>query len=124
MFEFNFTYLDVSIQEDDFNGFLVKKKGILFSVVNQKLSSKKKMWIFFCRVCLLVQDAYRMFSEGHSEGAILKDQQLEGKSCSLMGMKVLQKATRGRWGPSVIAAMTGSLISDLFLSFKDNKPGS
>ncbi|XP_026372290.2 DNA repair-scaffolding protein isoform X3 [Ursus arctos] len=48
------------------------------------------------RVCLLVQDAYGMFSEVHSEGAILKDQQLEGKSCSLMGMKVLQKATRGR----------------------------
>uniref|UniRef100_A0A452R5T4 DUF4503 domain-containing protein n=1 Tax=Ursus americanus TaxID=9643 RepID=A0A452R5T4_URSAM len=47
-------------------------------------------------VCLLVQDAYGMFSEVHSEGAILKDQQLEGKSCSLMGMKVLQKATRGR----------------------------
>ncbi|XP_034506026.1 DNA repair-scaffolding protein isoform X4 [Ailuropoda melanoleuca] len=50
----------------------------------------------FFRVCLLVQDAYGMFSEVHSEGAILKDQQLEGKSCSLMGMKVLQKATRGR----------------------------
>ncbi|XP_030884871.1 DNA repair-scaffolding protein isoform X2 [Leptonychotes weddellii] len=48
------------------------------------------------RVCLLVQDAYGMFSEVHSEGTILKDQQLEGKSCSLMGMKVLQKATRGR----------------------------
>ncbi|XP_040343773.1 DNA repair-scaffolding protein [Herpailurus yagouaroundi] len=48
------------------------------------------------RVCLLVQDAYGMFSEVYSEGAILKDQQLEGKSCSLMGMKVLQKATRGR----------------------------
>lgn len=42
MFEFNFIYPDLSIQEDDFNGFLVKKKGILFSVVNQKLSSKKK----------------------------------------------------------------------------------
>ncbi|XP_072669901.1 DNA repair-scaffolding protein isoform X7 [Canis lupus baileyi] len=48
------------------------------------------------RVCLLVQDAYGMFSEVYSEGSILKDQQLEGKSCSLMGMKVLQKATRGR----------------------------
>ncbi|XP_045311341.1 DNA repair-scaffolding protein [Leopardus geoffroyi] len=48
------------------------------------------------RVCLLVQDAYGMFSEVYAEGAILKDQQLEGKSCSLMGMKVLQKATRGR----------------------------
>ncbi|XP_039078854.1 DNA repair-scaffolding protein isoform X1 [Hyaena hyaena] len=48
------------------------------------------------RLCLLVQDAYGMFSEVYSEGTILKDQQLEGKSCSLMGMKVLQKATRGR----------------------------
>ncbi|XP_044101568.1 DNA repair-scaffolding protein isoform X4 [Neovison vison] len=48
------------------------------------------------RGCLLVQDAYGMFSEVHSEVTILKDQQLEGKSCSLMGMKVLQKVTRGR----------------------------
>ncbi|XP_047579624.1 DNA repair-scaffolding protein isoform X5 [Lutra lutra] len=48
------------------------------------------------RGCLLVQDAYGMFSEVHAEVTILKDQQLEGKSCSLMGMKVLQKATRGR----------------------------
>nr|XP_036849579.1 DNA repair-scaffolding protein isoform X2 [Manis javanica] len=48
------------------------------------------------RVGLLVQDAYGMFSEVHSEGAILRDRQLEGKSCSLAGMKVLQKATRGR----------------------------
>ncbi|XP_045705378.1 DNA repair-scaffolding protein isoform X2 [Phyllostomus hastatus] len=48
------------------------------------------------RVCLLVQDAYGMFSEVHLEGTIFKDRQLEGKSCSLAGMKVLQKATRGR----------------------------
>ncbi|XP_045863068.1 DNA repair-scaffolding protein isoform X3 [Meles meles] len=60
------------------------------------------------RVCLLVQDAYGMFSEVHSEVTILKDQQLEGKSCSLMGMKVLQKATRGR------AAELFSLIDTLW----------
>lgn len=52
--------------------------------------------MLFCRVCLLVQDAYGMFSEVHLEGTMFKDRQLEGKSCSLAGMKVLQKATRGR----------------------------
>uniref|UniRef100_A0A673V8C7 DUF4503 domain-containing protein n=1 Tax=Suricata suricatta TaxID=37032 RepID=A0A673V8C7_SURSU len=36
-----------------------------------------------------------MFSEVHCEGTASKTQ-LEGKPCSLMGMKVLQKATRGR----------------------------
>ncbi|XP_013375657.1 PREDICTED: DNA repair-scaffolding protein isoform X1 [Chinchilla lanigera] len=48
------------------------------------------------RVCLLVQDAYGIFGEVHLEGAVLRDRQLEGRSCSLAGMKVLQKATRGR----------------------------
>ncbi|XP_058420530.1 DNA repair-scaffolding protein isoform X3 [Diceros bicornis minor] len=48
------------------------------------------------RICLLVQDAYGMFGEVYSEDTILKDRQLEGKCCSLAGMKVLQKATRGR----------------------------
>ncbi|KAM6171418.1 DNA repair-scaffolding protein [Erethizon dorsatum] len=48
------------------------------------------------RVCLLVQDAYGIFGEVHLDGAILKDRELEGHSCSLAGMKVLQKATRGR----------------------------
>ncbi|XP_054564397.1 DNA repair-scaffolding protein isoform X3 [Eptesicus fuscus] len=48
------------------------------------------------RVCLLVQDAYGMFGEVHSEGTALKDRRLEGQSCRLAGMKVLQKATRGR----------------------------
>uniref|UniRef100_A0A2K6GF01 DUF4503 domain-containing protein n=2 Tax=Propithecus coquereli TaxID=379532 RepID=A0A2K6GF01_PROCO len=37
-----------------------------------------------------------MFGEVHLEAAILKGRQLEGKSCRLVGMKVLQKATRGR----------------------------
>ncbi|TEA10144.1 hypothetical protein DBR06_SOUSAS6210001, partial [Sousa chinensis] len=55
-----------------------------------------QMWILFCRVCLLVQDALGLFSEVHSEGAVLKDRELEGKSCRLAGMKVLQKVTRGR----------------------------
>uniref|UniRef100_A0A8C3WQ43 Scaffold protein involved in DNA repair n=1 Tax=Catagonus wagneri TaxID=51154 RepID=A0A8C3WQ43_9CETA len=48
------------------------------------------------RVCLLVQDAHGLFSEVHTEGSPLKDRELEGKSCTLAGMKVLQKATRGR----------------------------
>nr|KAF6300922.1 scaffold protein involved in DNA repair [Myotis myotis] len=48
------------------------------------------------RVCLLVQDAYGMFGEVHSEGTIFKDRRLEGQSCRLAGMKVLQKAIRGR----------------------------
>ncbi|XP_014643525.1 PREDICTED: DNA repair-scaffolding protein isoform X3 [Ceratotherium simum simum] len=52
--------------------------------------------MLFCRICLLVQDAYGMFGEVYSEDTILKDRQLEGKCCSLAGMKVLQKATRGR----------------------------
>ncbi|XP_023573449.1 DNA repair-scaffolding protein [Octodon degus] len=48
------------------------------------------------RVCLLVQDAYGIFGEVHLEGTIRKDRELEGHSCSLAGLKVLQKATRGR----------------------------
>ncbi|ELK37279.1 hypothetical protein MDA_GLEAN10012079 [Myotis davidii] len=37
-----------------------------------------------------------MFGEVHSEGTIFKDRRLEGQSCRLAGMKVLQKAIRGR----------------------------
>ncbi|XP_042541947.1 DNA repair-scaffolding protein isoform X1 [Dipodomys spectabilis] len=48
------------------------------------------------RLCLLVQDAYRMFGEVHMEGAVSKIRELEGKPCSLTGVKVLQKATRVR----------------------------
>ncbi|XP_057590351.1 DNA repair-scaffolding protein isoform X6 [Hippopotamus amphibius kiboko] len=48
------------------------------------------------RVCLLVQDALGLFSEVHLEGTVLKDRELEGKSCRLAGMKILQKVTRGR----------------------------
>ncbi|XP_011929884.1 PREDICTED: DNA repair-scaffolding protein isoform X3 [Cercocebus atys] len=48
------------------------------------------------RPCLLVQDACGMFGEVHLEFTMSKARQLEGKSCSLVGMKVLQKATRGR----------------------------
>ncbi|XP_048223559.1 DNA repair-scaffolding protein [Perognathus longimembris pacificus] len=48
------------------------------------------------RLCLLVQDACGMFGEVHMEGAVSQIRQLEGKSCSLTGMKVLQKATRVR----------------------------
>ncbi|XP_012578518.1 PREDICTED: DNA repair-scaffolding protein isoform X2 [Condylura cristata] len=71
------------------------------------------------RVCLLVQDACGMFSEVHTEDVIMKDKQLEGKSCSLTGMKVLQKVTRGRaaglfslidtmWPPAVTLEIAGS----------------
>ncbi|NP_001339870.1 DNA repair-scaffolding protein isoform 13 [Homo sapiens] len=48
------------------------------------------------RACLLVQDACGMFGEVHLEFTMSKARQLEGKSCSLVGMKVLQKVTRGR----------------------------
>nr|XP_044999403.1 DNA repair-scaffolding protein isoform X3 [Jaculus jaculus] len=48
------------------------------------------------RLCLLVQDVYGMFGEVHLEETIWKDRALEGKSCSIAGMKVLQKATRER----------------------------
>nr|XP_010349913.2 DNA repair-scaffolding protein isoform X2 [Saimiri boliviensis boliviensis] len=48
------------------------------------------------RNCLLVQDACGMFGEVHLEFTMSKARQLEGKCCSLVGMKVLQKATRGR----------------------------
>ncbi|XP_077022838.1 DNA repair-scaffolding protein isoform X3 [Tamandua tetradactyla] len=48
------------------------------------------------RVCLLVQDACGLFGEVHVESTMLKDRQLEGKPCRLAGLKVLQKATRGR----------------------------
>ncbi|XP_074242740.1 DNA repair-scaffolding protein isoform X6 [Saimiri boliviensis] len=37
-----------------------------------------------------------MFGEVHLEFTMSKARQLEGKCCSLVGMKVLQKATRGR----------------------------
>ncbi|XP_006880587.1 PREDICTED: DNA repair-scaffolding protein-like [Elephantulus edwardii] len=48
------------------------------------------------RTCLLVQDAYGLFGEVHLEDTTLKEKHLEGKSCSLVGVKVLQKATRER----------------------------
>ncbi|XP_007648238.1 DNA repair-scaffolding protein isoform X3 [Cricetulus griseus] len=46
--------------------------------------------------CLLVQDACGMFGEVYLDGTLWKNIQLEGRSCSMAGMKVLQKATRGR----------------------------
>ncbi|KAM5298282.1 DNA repair-scaffolding protein [Ctenodactylus gundi] len=46
--------------------------------------------------CLLVQDAYGIFGEVHLEGSIVKDRSLEGQACSLVGMRILQKATRAR----------------------------
>ncbi|XP_040607148.1 DNA repair-scaffolding protein isoform X3 [Mesocricetus auratus] len=46
--------------------------------------------------CLLVQDACGMFGEVYLDGTLWKNIQLEGRSCSVAGMKVLQKATRGR----------------------------
>ncbi|ERE75832.1 hypothetical protein H671_4g12329, partial [Cricetulus griseus] len=45
--------------------------------------------------CLLVQDACGMFGEVYLDGTLWKNIQLEGRSCSMAGMKVLQKATRG-----------------------------
>ncbi|XP_006170512.1 DNA repair-scaffolding protein isoform X3 [Tupaia chinensis] len=66
------------------------------STRNQQGSSLGHTDLPGARTCLLVQDACGMFGEVHMEGTILKDRELEGKSCSLVGMKVLQKATRGR----------------------------
>ncbi|NXT68950.1 SPIDR protein, partial [Chaetops frenatus] len=56
----------------------------------------------FCRLCLLVQDAYGMFSEVQLQSLSSTDdieqycRRWEGKSCCLAGMKILQRATRGR----------------------------
>ncbi|XP_041533813.1 DNA repair-scaffolding protein isoform X2 [Microtus oregoni] len=46
--------------------------------------------------CLLVQDACGMFGEVYLDRSLWKNTELEGRSCAMAGMKVLQKATRGR----------------------------
>ncbi|XP_074406790.1 DNA repair-scaffolding protein isoform X2 [Zonotrichia albicollis] len=54
------------------------------------------------RLCLLVQDAYGMFSEVQLQPLSSMDdveqycRRWEGKSCYLAGMKILQRTTRGR----------------------------
>uniref|UniRef100_A0A8C5X1L3 Scaffold protein involved in DNA repair n=1 Tax=Malurus cyaneus samueli TaxID=2593467 RepID=A0A8C5X1L3_9PASS len=56
----------------------------------------------FCRLCLLVRDAYGMFSEVQLQSLSSTDdieqycRRWEGKSCCLAGMKILQRTTRGR----------------------------
>uniref|UniRef100_A0A8B9T7M4 Scaffold protein involved in DNA repair n=1 Tax=Anas platyrhynchos TaxID=8839 RepID=A0A8B9T7M4_ANAPL len=56
----------------------------------------------FCRLCLLVQDAYGMFSEvqlqslNSAEDIEQYCRRWEGKFCCLAGMKILQRTTRGR----------------------------
>ncbi|NXA45462.1 SPIDR protein, partial [Nothocercus julius] len=56
----------------------------------------------FCRLCLLVQDAYGMFSEvqlqflDSAEDVDQYCRRWEGKFCCLAGMKVVQRATRAR----------------------------
>ncbi|NXF06068.1 SPIDR protein, partial [Smithornis capensis] len=56
----------------------------------------------FCRLCLLVQDAYGMFSEVQLQSLSSADdieqywRRWEGKFCCLAGMKILQRTTRGR----------------------------
>ncbi|NXY89906.1 SPIDR protein, partial [Alcedo cyanopectus] len=56
----------------------------------------------FCRLCLLVQDAYGMFSEVQLQPLSSADdveqycRRWEGKFCCLAGMKILQRTTRGR----------------------------
>ncbi|NXV40548.1 SPIDR protein, partial [Uria aalge] len=56
----------------------------------------------FCRLCLLVQDAYGMFSEVQLQSPSSADDieqycsRWEGKFCCLAGMKILQRTTRGR----------------------------
>ncbi|XP_032655972.1 DNA repair-scaffolding protein isoform X2 [Chelonoidis abingdonii] len=54
------------------------------------------------RLCLLVQDAYGMFSEVQlqtlcfSEDIEQHSRRWEGKSCTLVGIRILQRTTRGR----------------------------
>ncbi|NXX94574.1 SPIDR protein, partial [Centropus bengalensis] len=56
----------------------------------------------FCRLCLLVQDAYGMFSEVQLQSPSSADdveqycRRWEGRFCCLAGMKILQRTTRGR----------------------------
>ncbi|NXC17263.1 SPIDR protein, partial [Corythaeola cristata] len=56
----------------------------------------------FCRLCLLVQDAYGMFSEVQLQSLSSAEdieqycKRWEGKFCCLAGMKILQRTTRGR----------------------------
>ncbi|NWX35923.1 SPIDR protein, partial [Notiomystis cincta] len=78
----------------------------------------------FCRLCLLVQDAYGMFSEVQLQSLSSRDdieqycRRWEGKSCCLSGMKILQRTTRGRalglfslidslWPPAVPVKVPG-----------------
>ncbi|NXK91867.1 SPIDR protein, partial [Formicarius rufipectus] len=66
---------------------------------NKLLTSNGGM---FCRLCLLVQDAYGMFSEVQLQSLSSADdveqycRRWEGKFCCLAGMKILQRTTRGR----------------------------
>ncbi|NXD64404.1 SPIDR protein, partial [Eolophus roseicapillus] len=66
---------------------------------NKPLLSNRGM---FCRLCLLVQDAYGMFSEVQLQPLNSADdveqycRRWEGKFCCLAGMKILQRTTRGR----------------------------
>ncbi|XP_014112410.1 PREDICTED: DNA repair-scaffolding protein isoform X2 [Pseudopodoces humilis] len=76
------------------------------------------------RLCLLVQDAYGMFSEVQLRSLSSTDdteeycRRWEGKSCCLAGMKILQRTTRGRalglfslidslWPPAVPVKVPG-----------------
>ncbi|XP_023776920.1 DNA repair-scaffolding protein isoform X2 [Cyanistes caeruleus] len=76
------------------------------------------------RLCLLVQDAYGMFSEVQLQSLSSTDdieqycRRWEGKSCCLAGMKILQRTTRGRalglfslidslWPPAVPVRVPG-----------------
>ncbi|NXL63575.1 SPIDR protein, partial [Chordeiles acutipennis] len=78
----------------------------------------------FYRLCLLVQDAYGMFSEVQLQSLSSSDdieqycRRWEGKFCCLSGMKVLQRTTRGRalglfslidslWPPAVPVKVPG-----------------
>ncbi|KFQ28354.1 DNA repair-scaffolding protein, partial [Merops nubicus] len=78
----------------------------------------------FCRLCLLVQDAYGMFSEVQLQSlssagdAEQYCRRWEGKLCCLAGMKILQRTTRGRalglfslidslWPPAVPVKVPG-----------------
>ncbi|XP_073535376.1 DNA repair-scaffolding protein isoform X2 [Phyllobates terribilis] len=92
-----------------------------------------------CRMGLLIQDAYGMFSELQVQfvNTAIDDmreycQTLEGKACRLLGIKVLQRITRGRapglfslidslWPPLIPIKIHG--YSQVQVQIQSNLPG-
>ncbi|KAM9643426.1 DNA repair-scaffolding protein isoform 2-T2 [Morphnus guianensis] len=70
------------------------------------------------RLCLLVQDAYGMFSEVQLQSLTFADdieqycRRWEGKFCCLAGMKILQRTTRGSFC-YILTAQSGEIHVDV-----------